>query len=100
MQSIVQSIKLKLVQSPNESSNEVFEEIKTKPLIQTHNLLRVLSLNRKSLQLPQGLFTCNNKNCKLCTIYLKLCTNFKTSKNVIWYTRSHRTYQSKNVIIC
>ena len=54
MQSIVQSIKLKLMQSPNESSNEVFEETKTKPLIQTHNLLRVLSLNRKSLQLPQG----------------------------------------------
>ena len=31
-------------------------------------------------------------------LYIKPCTSFKTSNNVIWYIRSHITCQSKNVI--
>ena len=31
-------------------------------------------------------------------LYIKPCTSFKTANNVIWYTRSQITCQSKNVI--
>ena len=55
-------------------------------------------MNRKNPQLPQGLFNCNNKNCKLCALYIKPCASFKTLNNVIWDIRSHITCQSKNVI--
>ena len=89
MQNIVKLINQNLNHSPNESINEVFGEIKTVlSLKEPTNLLRVLSLNRKN----PGFFTCNNKSCKLCALYIKQCTSFKTSNNVIWYIRSHITF--------
>ena len=48
-------------------------------------------------RLLQGLLNCNNKNCKLRAFYIKPCASCKTSKNVIWYIRSHIACQSKNV---
>ena len=99
MRNITKSINQTLKQSPNESMKEIFGETQTVlPLKQPPNLLRLLSVNRKNLQLPQGLFNCNNKNCKLCALYIKLCSSFKTSSNAIWYIRIHITCQSKNVI--
>ena len=44
------------------------------------------------------MFNCNNKNCKLFVLYIKLCTNLNTSSNITWYIRSHITCQSKRVI--
>ena len=65
-------------------------------LLKQHlSLLRLLPLNGKNPQLPQGLFTCNNKNCKLCMLYIKPWTNFKTSNNINWYIRSHIACQNK-----
>ena len=65
---------------------------------QPPNLLRLLSINIKNPRLLQALFNCENKNCKLCALYIKPCASFKTSNNVIWYIRSHITCHSKNVI--
>ena len=53
---------------------------------------------QKNPRLPQCLFNCNNKKCKLCALYIKPCASSKTSKNVIWYIRSPITCKSKNVI--
>ena len=70
MRNIVKTINQKLKQSPNESIKQIFEETQTVlSLKQPPNLLRLLSINRKKPMLPQGLFNCNNKNCKLCTLY-------------------------------
>ena len=44
------------------------------------------------------MFNCNNKNCKLFVLYIKLCTNLNTSSNITCYIRSHITCQSKRVI--
>ena len=97
MQNIVKTINQKLKQSPNGSIKEIFGEAQTVlSLKQPPNLLRLLS--KKTRRLPQGLFNCNNKNCKLYALYIKPGTSFKTSNNVIWYIRSHITCQSKNVI--
>ena len=52
---------------------------------------------KKAPLLPQGLFNCNYKNCKLCAFYIKPCASFKTFTNVIWCIRSHITCQSKNL---
>ena len=99
MRNIIKSINQKLNQSPNESIKQIFGETQTVlSLKQPPNLLRLLSKNRKKSWLPQRLFNCNNKNCKLCALYIKPCASFKTSNNVIWYIRSHITCQSKNVI--
>ena len=63
MQNIIKSINQKLNQSPNESIKEIFGETQTVlSLKQPPNLLRLLSINRKNPQLPQGLFNCNNKD--------------------------------------
>ena len=84
MRNIVKTINQKLKQSPNESIKEIFGETQTVlSLKQPPNLLRLLSV--KTRRLPQGLFNCNNKNCKLCALYIKPCASFKTSNNVIWY---------------
>ena len=72
MQNIIKSINQKLRQSPNESIKEIFGETRTVlSLKQPPNLLRLLSINRKNPRLPQGLFNCNNKNCKLRALYIK-----------------------------
>ena len=66
--------------------NEIFGETQTVlSLNPPPNLLRQLSLNRKNTRLPQGLFTCNEKNCKLCALYIKPCASFKILNNDIWY---------------
>ena len=99
MQNIVKSINQKLKQSPNESINDIFREPQTVlSLKQPSNLLRLLSINRRNLRLPEGLFNCNNKNCKLRVLYIKPCASFKTSNNIISYIWSHITCQSKNFI--
>lgn len=73
---IIQSISLKLKESPNEYFSENCEETKTiLSLKQPQNLLRLLSSNRKTPQLMQCLFSCN-KNCKLCALYIKPYTSF------------------------
>ena len=84
MRNIFKSINQKLKQSPNESIIEIFGETQTVlSLKQPPNLLRLLSINRKKLRLRQGLFNCNNKNCKLCALYIKPCASFKTSNDII-----------------
>ena len=86
-------------QSPNESINEISGETQIVLAIkETSNLLRLLSINSKNPRIPQGLLQCNNKNCKLCALYIKLCASFKISNNLIWYISSHITCYSKNVI--
>ena len=52
------------------------------------NLLKLLSLNSKNPQLSQGLFACSKEICKLLTLYIKSCTNFKALNNAIWYIRN------------
>ena len=79
-------------------SKKFLDKHKVLSLKQPSNLLRLFLIDRKNPWLPQGLFHCNNKNCKLCALCIKSCTSFKTSNNVIWYIRSHITCQSKNVI--
>ena len=97
MQNIVKTINLKLKQNPNESIKEIFGETQTVlSLKQPPNLLRLLS--KKNRRSPQDLLNCNNKNCKLCALYIKPCASFKASNNFSWYGRIHTTYQSKNVI--
>ena len=59
---------------------------------------RLLSLNRKNPWLPQGLCTCNNKTCKLCALYIKLCTSFKIPNDALGSITCHITCQSKTVI--
>ena len=76
MGNIVKSINQKLKQSPNESINVIFGETQT-----------ILSLRK-----PKKKATF--KTCKLCKLYIKSCTSFKTPNNA---RRSHITYQSKNV---
>ena len=99
MQNIVKSINPKLKQSPNKSINENFGETQTVlSLKQLPNLLRLFSINKKNPWSSQDFFNCNNKNCKLCALYIKPCASFKTSNNVIWYIRSHITCQNKNFI--
>ena len=84
MQNIVKSINEKLKQSPNDSVIEIFGGTQTVlSLKQSPNLLRLLSINRKKSRLRQGLFNCNNKNCKLCALYIKPCASFKTSNDII-----------------
>ena len=98
MRNIVKTINQKLKQSPNEAIKEIFGETQTVlSLKQPPNLLRLLSM-KKNPWLPKGLFNCNNKYCKLCALYIKPFTSFKTSNNVIWCIMSHITCQSKNVI--
>ena len=97
MQNILKSINQKLKQSPNQSINEIFGETQTVlSLKQQTNLLRLLFINKKPPRSLKGLFNCNNINCKLCALYIKPCDSFKLSSNIIWYIRSHITYQSKN----
>ena len=67
-------------------------------LKQPITLLRLLSINRKIPKLCQVLFNCNNKDCIVCTLYIKPWVSFKISDDIIWYIRSHITCQSKNVI--
>ena len=99
MRNIIKSINQKLKQSPNESIKDIFGETQmVLSLKQPPNLLKLLSINRKNPRLPKDLFNCNNKNCKLSALYVKPYASFKTSNNVIWYIRSHITYQSNNVI--
>ena len=99
MQNIIKSIFQKLKQSLNESIKVIFGETHTVlSLKQPPNVPRLLSINRKSPRLPQGLLNCYNKNCKLYALYIKACVSFKTWNNVIWYIRSHITCQSKSVI--
>ena len=70
MQNIVKTINQKLKQSPNGSIKEIFEETQTVwSLKRPPNLLRLLSMNKKNPRLPQGLYYCNNKSCKLCALY-------------------------------
>ena len=75
-------------------SVKFFEKQTVLSLKQPPNLLRLPSINRKNPLLPQGLFDCNNRNCKLCALHIKPCASFKTSNNVIWYIRSHIISQS------
>ena len=101
MRNIIKSINQKLNQSrPNESIKQIFGEIQTVLSLKKRlNLLRLLSINRKNPRLSQRLFNCNNKNCKICVLYIKPCASFKTSNNVLLYIiRSHITCQIKNVI--
>ena len=89
-----QKAKSKLINQRNVWRNRI--QIAIKIIFQSPpSILRLLSRNPR---LSQCLFNCNNKNCKLCVLYIKPCANFKTSNNVIWYIRSHITCQSKNVI--
>ena len=86
MRNRVNTTNLKLKQSPNESIKEIFGETQAVlSLKQPPNLLRLVF--KKTRPLRQGLFNCNNKNCKLRTLYIKTCASFKTSNNVIWYIR-------------
>ena len=95
---MVKSIDNKLEQIPNESINEIFGDTQTVfSLKQLPNLLRSPSIYRKIPRFCQGLFNCNNKNCKLCAIDVKPYSSFKAWNHVIWYIKSHIICQSKNV---
>ena len=102
MQNTVKTVNQKLKQNPNESIREIFVETQAVlSLKQPPNLLRLLSKKKQKQtnpRLPQDLFNCNYKNCQLRVLYIKLCTSFKTSNNVIWCIRGHISCQSKNVI--
>ena len=98
IQNIVKSIDNKLEQIPNESINEIFGDTQTVfSLKQLPNLLRSPSIYRKIPRFSQGLFNCNNKNCKLCAIDVKPYSSFKAWNHVIWYIKSHIICQGKNV---
>ena len=95
----IKSVNRKIKQSANESINEIFGETKTVVSLKLPaNLLTILLINRKNPRFSQGLCNCNNKNCKLCTLYIKSCASFNASYNFIWCIRSDTPCESKNAI--
>ena len=95
----IKSVNQTLKQSANESINEIFGETKTVVSLKLPaKLLRILLINRKNRRFSQGLCNWNNKNCKLCALYIKSCASFNTSYNFIWYIRSDTPCESKNTI--
>lgn len=81
--------------------------INCKPLLalkQPPNITSILTtakFNSKehlSVPAPQGITLCNNKQCKLCRLYLQPVDSFITSKGTSWSIRSHVTCKSKNVV--
>ena len=62
MRNMIKLINQELKQSPNGSVKYISGETKrVLPLQYQPNLLKLLSINRKNPQLPQGLLNCNNK---------------------------------------
>lgn len=83
MQNVSKSKSQNIKQNTSKSINKMFGEMHTiLSLKQPPNLLKLLLLNRKNPQLPQGLFTFKGKNCKLCAFNTKPC--IPTSKH--WVT--------------
>ena len=96
MQNIVKSINQKLEESIL-IKHKQFCHRNNHPIFLDYFLYMEKKTKKKTVKLPQGLFTHNNKNCKLCALYIKPCTNIKTSNNVIWYIILVY-WQSENVI--
>ena len=49
-------------------------------------------------QRPNGLYKCNNKRCKICTLYVNECTSFQCSNGIMWEIRSNITCRDVNII--
>ena len=80
MQSGIKSKSQNIKQNTSKSINEMFGEmLSISSLKQLPNLVKLLLLNTKTPQLPQGLFTFKGKNCELCAFNTKPC--MPTSKH-------------------
>ena len=88
---------------PDDSTRNFF---KSKQIVQAvrqpNNILRQLTFakfdSRKTDTKPAGTFKCNNKNCKICQLYLEECKEVIGNNGLVWKIPSHITCHSRMVI--
>jgi len=105
-QPIVKKVKAILKETAyDDELKEIFEN--TQVVLaekQPPNLLSQLSSAKFSshplttTSLPNGIFRCKRKNCKICQLYLQQVDNFIVSNGVDWKVKCNITCNSKNVI--
>ena len=91
----------------NRGNNEIKNTFKNTKVVLAHrqppNILRRLSKARfkssDSDHLPNGLYSSKQKICKICKLYLKECTSFRTANDFEWIIKCHISCNSCNVIL-
>ena len=89
----------------NCGNNEIKNTFKNTKVVLAHrqppNILRRLSKARfessDNDHLRNGLYSCKRKICKICKLYLKECTSFRTANDFEWIIKCHISCNSRNV---
>ena len=100
--SVVKKANMLLENCPDADTREFFQQTTiVQALKQPPNILRQLTSakfnSHERTKKPAGIYKCNDKRCKICTLYLVECESFKVANGRIWKVPTHITCQSKMV---